>query len=88
MFFLEVLCIVCVSQGEKLRSISIPNEGICELYNVKYMDEKVHSSTQTDDREEGIALVMFVYLFYQLGFPLLYQKIEVSLEVSLLFITY
>ena len=40
-FFLGVLCVTvyCVSpKDEKFGSISIANEGICELYIVKYMD--------------------------------------------------
>ena len=49
-------------KGEILRSISITNKGIYELYKVKYTDERVHSSAQIDDRSEGISLVMFVFL--------------------------
>ena len=54
----------CVShKGEKLQSISIANEGICELYKVKYMDKKMHFSTQTNDiEEEGKYLVIFAFL--------------------------
>ena len=48
----------CVSQKRKA---SVTKESVNK---VKYKDEKVHFSTQTDDRvEEGISVVM--YLFYQ-----------------------
>ena len=69
MFFLDTLLVynACFTKANNFLPIQIANNGICELNKVKYTDEKVHSSTQTDDREkEGKSVVIFVtiYIFY------------------------
>ena len=53
----SVVCIACLPKAK-----SFNNKEICEQYKVKYTDQKVHYSTQTNDREEeGISVTMYLF---------------------------
>ena len=62
-FSLEsVVCNVCLTKTRIFNQFQSQIKDAVHINKVKHTDEKEHSSTHTDDWEEGISVVMFVCL--------------------------
>ena len=64
------MCILCFTKEKNFDQFQLQMK-----VSLNYLKSKMHSSTQTDDREEeGISVVMFTFLSIQkkMGFRLLF----------------